>query len=133
MGKFTFYIMVMSGLMLIFYFGGIADNTGTSDFLNILLNIGDIKSSQLWDLILGPFGFFTLMGGLAILSSLFFRANPEQVYLIPIVTYFLSLGFDFLLIFNKVYSVNSVIAVLIFSPVFLLYIVTVVEWYRGKD
>lgn len=134
MGRLVLFITIMSVVMLGFYFTGLAEGTVTSNFLNLLLNVGDFEGNEFYSLLFNKTnGFFFLISILGVLSTRFFLANPEIVYLIPVVSYFSAIGIDFLLVFNKVKSVAPVLAIIFFAPLFFVYFVTLLEWYRGMD
>jgi len=130
MGKLTTYIIVMSGIMLLFYFGGLIDATPNSTFLNLLLSPEKIQTLTLYEK-----GILVLegIGAAAIITLGILTRNIELAVMGPFAIYYFNLGWDFLAVFNKVRSVNPVIAILFFSPMMILYVITILEWWRGRD
>jgi len=130
MGKLTTYILVMSGLMLLFYFSGLLDSTANSTILNLLLNPESIKTSELdVQVILVLEGL--LVGGIVVGFAA--AGNVELGVMGIFAIFMMNMLWDFLRVFSKVYSINPVMALLLFSPILLLYAVTIIEWWRGAD
>lgn len=129
MGKLTTYIIVMSGLMLLFYFSGLLGDTPNSTLLDMLLspegfNVSDFNTQIL--LVLGG------IAGIGIIIGVVTQ-NIELVLMSPLAIWLMALLWDFLNVANKVYSTNPVIAVLLFSPILFLFGITIAEWWRGRD
>ncbi len=140
MGKITTYIIVMSGIMLLFYFGGLLqDCTGSlcegetpnSLLLNQLLKPQDMPKLSLRDkIILAIEGIAVVAGAIAIGIL---THSLESAVLAPVAVYLFNLMWDFLFVFNKVRSANPVLAVLFFSPFLIYFIVAILDWWRGRD
>ena len=128
MGKFGTYILVMSGLMLLFYFAGITEQTGTTTLLNLLLNPEGFQNTPI---AIKAIAIFTGILASAIVVGFAIAGNVELGVMVAFTTFLFNSLWDFLDVFNKVASVNPVIAILIFSPVLLLFVVTTIEWWRG--
>ena len=131
MGKLTTYILIMSGLMLLFYFSGLLpEGTVSNTLLSMLLNPGNLKNSPIG---LDSDVLFTgvMTAGLVIGYLLY-----SNVELGITAIFVLAMGgflWDFTRVYNVVYLANPVIAILLFSPVMLLFIITLIEWWRGRD
>ena len=127
MGKLTKYIIVMSGLVLLFYFTGILENTGSSTLLTMLLSPEDLPDSsfnaQLL-LVLGGIGLGTIIVGIV-------TRNIELALMAPLAIWLMSLMWDFLYVYVKISQINVVLATLFFAPILFLYGITIVEWWRG--
>lgn len=129
MAKLTTYLLVMSGIILLTYFFGLLENTATSGLLNLLLNPSDAGKSNIYIQIVLVVELAVLVG--ATVFSLTQRTDFPLIALLvmPLINF----GWDFMAIYAIMASVNVVAATLIFSPVFLVYILTVIEWWRGVD
>jgi len=138
-GKATTYILVMSGLMLLFYYTGLLDQTASlnSALLDLLFDIeglgsGDTTTPSVnaWKVVV-----LALEGILAaaVIVVGFFRNSPELFIVAPIAIYMANLLLDFVIVFNVIASVTPVLATLVFAPIMLLFMFTVVEWWRGRD
>ena len=132
MGKTTTYILIMSGLMLLFYFSGLLDGTISSRLLNIILtpeSFGN-TSGTLYLEVMGV--LLGIAAGTGIVIGILTK-NVELAIVSPLAVWLLSLFFDFIRVFLKVFAENPVIAVLLFSPIMLLWFITIVDWWRGRD
>ena len=128
MGKFGTYVVVMSGLMLLFYFTGITEQTGTTTLLNLLLNPEGFQETPIT---IKAIAVLTGILASAIVVGFAIAGNVELGVMVAFTTFLFNSLWDFLAVFNKVAAVNPVIAVLIFSPLLFLFIVTTIEWWRG--
>lgn len=131
MGKLTTYILVMSGLILLFYFTGLLpESTASNTLLTMLLNPNALSESPIGldskELLIGIVAGGIIIGALLI-------ANVELGIMAIFVVSISAFLWDFSSVFNRVYSENPVIAVLLFSPIMLLMIITLIEWWRGRD
>lgn len=130
MGKLTTYIIIMSGLMLLFYFTGLLGDTPNSALLDYLLSTEELGTSSFNTQLLLVLEGIVAVG---IIVAAVFSLNVELVLMGTLAIWLMNLFWDFLKVFMAVYSVNPVIAMLLFSPVMILYGVTIVEWWRGRD
>lgn len=140
MGKLTTYTIFMTGIMLLFYFTGLLQecgddglcqsNTPNSAMLNLLMNVDDLR-----DLTFSEKAILVLEGVSAalIIATGVFIGNIELAAIGPFAIYYFNLGWDFLAVFNVVREANPVIATLIFAPFFYLYVIVIVDWWRGRD
>ncbi len=132
MGKLAIYLLVMSGLMLLFYFGGLISSTPNSALLNLLL---DPESMQTLPLALKV---IMVLQGIGVAAGAIFigyvtHGKVDLIVLAPFTVYLFNLGWDFLVVYQNVAAVNKVMGILLFSPLFLLYMFTILEWWRGRD
>ncbi len=131
MGKLTTYLLVMSGLMLIFHFSGLID-TGTtpnSQLLDFLLNPQDYQTSTIWLKITGVLAVITAG---AVLLSLF-TSRPELAAISPLAAFLIFFFMDVMAIFAKLRETNQIMAIILFAPMMFLMLFTIVDWWRGKD
>lgn len=131
MGKLTTYLLVMSGIMLLMYFGGVLETNGTTTLLNLLLSPENLSQTQLSTRIIFA---IEAIAGTAIAVALVIAGKPELALMAPVAVYLFDLGWGFLDVFNKIVSTSPnyiPIATLFFAPLLLLYGVTILEWWRG--
>jgi hypothetical protein len=134
MAKTMTLIGIMSGIVLLFYFGGLVTNTASSVLLDLLLAPERFQASSLIVKAVAVVG--TLIG----ISTLLFRNNNgvglDQYLMVPFIELFLSFGWDFLTIYQNISSVGpvaKVFAVMLFGPLMLMYVISVIEWWRGVE
>lgn len=128
--KLTTYIVIMSGMILLFYFAGLIDNSANSTLLTMLLEPSGFQNSPL---ALRAIVALELIIGTAIVVGFAIAGNVELGIMSTFAIYLFNLLWDFIIVFNKVREANPVIAILLFSPLIILYIVTIIEWWRGID
>lgn len=125
--KFTNYFLLMAGVNLLFYFFGLIGGGATDTLISLLLNINSLASSSKMLIFIGlPIGVLAASFGVAVLG---FRA--DLVVFAVAVTPLIGFGWDFLVVFNLIASINAVFAVLVLSPLMFFWVLTVLEWWRG--
>lgn len=143
MSKLATMFGVLSGLMLLFYFTGLlAECTG--DYLCSTTT----PNSVILDFLLKPEGaanstaaarVATLIGLGAVAVAIvvgFVTKNFELTLISPFIVFLFNLGWDFLALYNNVRQIHpalSVLAILIFGPLFFQYILAAVEWFRSPN
>lgn len=128
--KLTTYIIIMSGLVLLFYFAGILGDTPNSVLLNLLLSPEGLATNSF------SVAVVAVLSGIAAIVSIVIGATVGNIELVlkgPFALYILNLMWDFLSVYNQVAAANPVIATLLFAPVLILFGVTIVEWWSGND
>lgn len=128
MGKFANYVVLMSGLTLLFYFMGLIENTANSFLLDLLLNPSNLQNTTLAfkvEIALEAILATAIVVGFAI------GGNIELGVMVGFTTFLFNLLWDIMAVYAAISSFNPVFAVLIFSPLLLLWLVTVLEWWRG--
>lgn len=141
MGKVTTYLIIMSGLVLLFYFGGLIQacdgdglceaTTPNGKLLDLLLKPQNMRQSTLGDKVTG------LLAGLAVVGSLvlggFLYERLEFAAIAAFVAFMFNVSWDFIAVFNVVRESSPVIAILLFAPFLLVLIPTILEFFRGRD
>ena len=148
MGKLTTYLMIMGGLMLLFYFGGLLqdctqpDNTPCEGDEECLCS-GKTASSKLLNAMLQPENTRELtvvqkallvmasVGALFVIAATARFIDVKLALKSSFAVFLLTLGWDFFAVFSIIWRVHKVFALLLFSPVMLLYLVTIIEWWSS--
>ena len=130
MGKMATYIIMLTGIMLLFHIAGLIENTGNSELLNLALDPSSIADTPTYVVLLETFAVVIAAG--VIIIGLIFNIS-ELAIIAPMALYFLNMGWDFLAVFNKVKATSPIIALLIFSPLLILWLVVIIDWWRGRD
>lgn len=128
MAKLTKFLMMMSGLILLFYFTGQLVNTPNATLLNLALDSSAFQDSILYTKVLAV---LQLVAAAGIVVGTIVGQRVELVVVATFTIFLFNLFFDFIAIFAIVAAVNPVIAILLFAPVLLIYFTTIVEWFRG--
>lgn len=141
MGKLTTYLFIMSGMVLLFYFGGLLQECGddglceattpNGKLIDILLHPENMRQSTLGDYVVG------ILAGLAVVGSLIFSGylydRLEYAAIAAFVGFLFNVAWDFIAVFNVVREATPVLAILVFAPFLLVFILSVVEFLRGRD
>jgi len=128
MGRMTTFIVIMVGMTLLFHFMGLIENTPNSALLNLALNPESITDNTFYQNMLFVFTGLGL-GGLIILGTI--SKNFELVAMAPFVILLLYLLLDFIAVFQVAYVHLGVLAILLFSPFIVMFIITCLDWWRG--
>ncbi len=132
MGKLISYLAILVSIDLLFLITGqLGQNSPTSIIINSFLDPGNINTGQLWVLLITG-GISLLTVGAAVVVGIVSRSF-EIVIFIPIAIGLAALIGDFATIFVYLASFNVVIATLVMAPIMILFVMTIVEWLRGKD
>jgi len=131
MGKATMFTLMFAGLILVFYFTGLLQDTPNSVLLNLLLNPTALPTSSLLSQVALAVGGVVTAG---VIIVGIFTGNLELAVMGSLTIWLLGVFWDILKVFSIVKdSVDSSIALLLFSPLFIVWVMTMVEWWRGKD
>ena len=125
MGRMATYVLIISAFMIVFYIGGLIPE---NSMINILLNPETLRTN-LYLQVLTTMGSIGI--GTAIVTSL--AGKNELAALIAFTTLFGSIILEFFSIYTAIASYNKILAFIVISPLCLLLILTVLEWWRGRD
>ena len=109
------------------------DRAATSTILNFILRQQDIKESTLFSKIAI---MFTGITAVSLLGVGIFLRDVKLALLGPLASYLLLFLSDFLTVISKVWSISpisSVLITLILGPLFVYYIIAIVEWWGNID
>lgn len=130
MGKSYTYLLMASGVMLLFYFMGLIQDTGTSQLLDFLLDTESFSFSGFFDKAKAT---LSLVAAAGIALGALFARNTELAVVGPLSVYIANLFFDFLSVFSIVKQSNPTLAYLVLSPLIVLWTLVIVELLRGRD
>ena len=129
MGKFGTYLIIMFGLLLLFLFMGLLPlDKSNSPLVRLLLSPTDLQTSDL-----SVQTVLSIEGILAGVLIVGFGAavNLELGVMVGVSIFLFNRIFDFIGVFSTVNQVNPILATLMFSPLLIALVVTVLEWWRG--
>ena len=130
MSKLSVYVGILATVIIGFNLVGIIQNTGTSALLSW---ISDPSSWNNLDFYTQLKGVLTALSVAGIIVGFFRSDISDKVASSAAALLFLSVGEDIVRIYNEITKWNPEIALLIFSPILLVYLITVVEWWRGMN
>lgn len=132
MGKLISYLSIIVLIDLIFLITGqLTQSSPTSVIINAILDPSNIQSSQLFILLITG-GISLLAVGAAVVVGVISRSF-EIVLFVPVAISLSILIGDFATVFVYLASINVVWATVIMAPIMILFVMTIVEWLRGKD
>lgn len=132
MGKLIGYLSIIVLIDLIFLITGqLTSSSPTSVIINAILDPSNIESSQLFILLITG-GISLLAVGAAVVVGVISRSF-EIVLFVPVAISLSVLIGDFATVFVYLASINVVWATVIMAPIMILFVMTIVEWLRGKD
>lgn len=127
MGKLVTYMFLMIGIVLLLNLGGFIQDTPNNTLLNLALNPENTQNTNIYLLIVGLVG---TVGGIAIVV-LGGVTKTDFLVMAGLILPLFNIGWDFLIVFQTLSDINPVVALLALSPIFYVYIITVIEWWRG--
>ena len=138
MGKITVYILMMTGILMLFYFAGLGleqdcTNPTIGDTLFcILIEPEKLPDSTNVFMVKVAAGMALAIGaGIAIGFGL--AGNLDVAILSFVAIPLLSLMWQFINVFNVVKRANPVIAILFFAPILFYFAILIIEWITGRD
>lgn len=131
MGKLTNMVIFISILVLLFHFAGLIDgDTPISFVIDMLLNPSSFQTHSLYTELVAA---LALIAGTGAVIGLFTPGRPDMVIKAGMITVLITVGWDFLVIFQKVSEVSYPLATIVISPFIITFILTLVEWWGGTD
>lgn len=145
MGKLITFITILIFLDLFFIATGQVCNVSTgcslgSILLNSLLDLENITAGTFFTNLIGNIGDLfnsgtgiaaIALGATVLIGSLFIPGDIR--FFLPVTFSLALLTSDFVFIASYLISLNAILGTFIMAPIILIYILTVVEWLRGKD
>jgi len=139
MGKLATFILLMGGITILFYYGGLLTElegemckpiTPNALLISYLIEPECATQSTTWTkIILALSG----VGAALVLGAGLFINNVELTVMGPVAIFIFNLLWDFISVFNRVRTNHPVFAVILFGPLMLLFIITILDWWRGRD
>jgi uncharacterized protein with PQ loop repeat len=120
---------ILATVLISFHLVGLIENTGSSVLLGWMANPESINNTSF---LLSVKAVFTLFAVGGVVIGLFFSQKTDQVALISFVLLMIAVADDILAIYGQIKLFNADLALLIFSPILLLYILTGLEWWRNQ-
>jgi hypothetical protein len=132
MGKLATMMIIMTGIVVLMHLTQIItidNDTPNSTLLNIILNPESFQDS--------PFHLRAILIteaiALAGIAALALVVRSDFLLMAALIPPFFNFGWDFLIVYRALAEASPTIALIIFSPIMVFYIVTVVEWWRAMD
>lgn len=130
MGRAIIFLTVMSVALLIFHFAGLIQNTPISWLLTLLLSPQDIQNSTFYLNIAAAIAAASAAG---VIIGSFAPSRPEMILTGTVAAMLFLITWDLIGLFNILRQSNLTMALLICSPLIIMYIFTIIEWWLRKD
>jgi hypothetical protein len=127
MNQMTTYILVFSGLGLLFYVMGIGGAEANA-MVALMLNPASLSVSYFWGAILAQ----TLALGAAFYIG-FVQKNIELAAMTAILPLVISNLMNVLYVVGVLFAFNKIITILIFGPLLYLLTMMIIDYWRGRD
>lgn len=124
MNQMTTYILVMCGLTLLFYVMGL---TPTNPMLNLVLAPQSMSTSTF---------VVTILVALTSVSGIIFgfvSRNVEIQAMSAVLPILVTVLWCFTEVIIRVAAYSTLASALLFGPMILLFVMTAVEYWRGRD
>jgi hypothetical protein len=132
MGKLVSYISILVAIDLLFLITGqLSVNSPTSAIMGAILSPGTMTTSQWWSLLITG-GISLLTIGAAVIVGVISRTF-EIIIFVPMAVAMAALIGDFATVFVYLANFNIVLATVVMTPIMVIFVITIVEWLRGKD
>lgn len=123
--KITYYVMLLTGMSILFYFTGLINN---NPLLDLLLNPQNLTASEL---------FFNISVAIATTAGAviigFITKDLDKAAMAFFVPYIGILLWNSITVFNVMSSTAYVISVILFGSVIFLFIISLLDYWRGND
>lgn len=130
MSKLAVYLGILSTVLLGLHIFNLDGGTPTSTILRWITNPESFNSTTFFIVLSAV---LTLFGVSVIISGLFFQSRTDQATLITLTNLLLLVGWDIIGVYNEIKKFNADFALVIISPILLVYFLTVIEWWRSPN
>lgn len=128
MSKLANYLGIIGMVLIGFYLVGFMEDSGSIKLLSLLTNPSQMFQLEFFLDIQTALSSLALAG---IAIGLVLYGRSDQAGLLIFTGTMLGIGSDVLLIYNKIAEFSGDFALLIISPLLLVYLLTCLEWWRG--
>jgi hypothetical protein len=128
MSKLWNYFGILSMVLIVFYIFGLLKGGILDTFITLLIDPMSMTSSYLYGAIFVAVGAAAI-GAATIVSGYRIDLSIYAVF----VLFFLVLGFQIVQVIGTLFEVNSLLGIVIGGPTMFLFMITVLEWWRGTD
>lgn len=130
MSKLLNYIAILSTILIGAHLLGLITDTGSSTLLSWLVSPEELISSGVFSSLTNV---LTLLGvgATAVTIGLIISQRYDLAALVGLASLLFLVGWDIIAIYTSLKDINPDFALLLCSPLLLIYLLTVIEWWRG--
>lgn len=130
MSRMTVYISILATVLLGAHLMGLVEDTGSVTLLQWVTNPEDFRADGIFDNFISVLTLISAAGAI-ITAGLAISQKYDLALLVGVTDIFFLVGWDMLAIYNGIKEINPDVAILLISPLLLVYFLTVIEWWRG--
>jgi len=131
MGKLIGFVLILIIIDLLFLATGqLTLDSPSSAILNALQDPSILLQTNWWTILIT--GVSALAVTAAVIAGIATR-NSDIVIFVSMGSALALLVGDYVVIYNHLASINKTLAIIIMSPLIIIFTLTIVEWVRGKD
>lgn len=130
MGKVTIYMGIISMVLLMFHFAGLVTGTPLDSILRFLIDPQNFQNFSIVQQI------STILAGVGVAGLIIGSISPQRTQWIlntSFVLLLIAIGWELIAIFNVLKQTSVMLATFIIAPMMLIYILSVFEWWNGRD
>lgn len=132
MGKVITYMGIIFLALILFHISGVMpEGTPISIILDALLHPENLQQHSLTSSLTVALGLLAV--GSAILVGLFAPQLSELAIMVGFTSVLLGIGWEMIALFSVVAQLNRSLAIIIISPFMILFLISLIEWWRGLD
>lgn len=144
MGKAMTFIAMLVMIDIVFIATGVVSQlTINSVLLEAVFNWQDTNVfswqffkdliGDLWNATTSSAGLLaTLLASAGVVAGYILNPSDTKLF-IPIAAVLAIIGQDFIVVGQKLAQINELLATIVIAPIALLYILTILDWVRGRD
>lgn len=131
MGKMTKYLLFLTVVILLFHFSGAITSTTPTGYLMDSVGITNpesIGTSTFYGIIIAI--FVAALAG--VYALIVYKVNPIYIYSVPLVMALIAILWDLVTIYSIISRTSYALATLIISPLMVVYLLAVFDWWRSS-
>ncbi len=129
MSKMITFLLITLGVLILFHYTGIIQEGEGSVLLNYALHPQNIRNLDLSSMIVLS---IATLGGIGAIALSIYSGNPELIIMSGIALFMWNLVLDMLVIYNKIASTSTELAVIIFAAPIVVFLIVIIDWWRGR-
>ena len=130
MSKLLNYLGILATILTGAHLLGLIQNTGTSVILSWLSNPESLLGTSIFSSLINVLSLVGVAGA-AVAAGLFITQKQDLGIFVGLASLLFLVGWDILGIYTALKDINSDFALLLVSPLMLIYFMTVIEFWRG--
>lgn len=130
MSKLLNYLGILATILIGAHILGLIENTGTSVILSWMANPESLNVSTFFASLINLFTFASIGTG-AVAVGLLVSGRGDLAIKVGLASLLVLVGWDILGIYSAIKLINADFALLLISPILLIYFLTIIEWWEG--